>query len=426
MNLHPLSFLSDLFNRILMQPESVMPCRYTQLKEALLGYNLSGVPLIGFDGTLYKPTGIADEPGLFYFLPILANLFKVDIDTTIILYSFLITLFSVTIAALGFYRLFSTRASKIIALAAISAFALYALSLGNFSFTYSAAGALATIPWGLYFLTKKQGRVTAGTIAFILLAGLCIHLANFLRSHAGTPILIFLVCIIIGSAHLQKKHKILLIGLLISIVFLGNLHSQSLIKQREKYLALHAKSFRLPTVTEALEKPVLIVSANKLAPESIIPAHPFWHTIYIGLGYLSNNYGLVYLDECAMLRVAKINPNVAYLSKEYEKNLRDLTLRVFLLDPFFVFSTLFAKAGHIFMYLLIYANIGLFFILLRPPEKEVNAAFILALLFCALNGLLVMPYINYLIGFCAFAVCYGLIGINQILDNGSKKNLTRF
>jgi hypothetical protein len=28
----------------------------------------------------------------------------------------------------------------------------------------------------------------------------------------------------------------------------------------------------------------------------VLRQHPFWHTVYIGLGYLSNDYGLAYKD----------------------------------------------------------------------------------------------------------------------------------
>jgi hypothetical protein len=41
--------------------------------------------------------------------------------------------------------------------------------------------------------------------------------------------------------------------------------------------------------------------------------HPFWHTVYIGLGVIPNRYGIAYDDSVAIAYVHKIDPSAQYL-----------------------------------------------------------------------------------------------------------------
>lgn len=68
--------------------------------------------------------------------------------------------------------------------------------------------------------------------------------------------------------------------------------------------------------------------------------HVFWHTLYIGLGWQPNPYGIAYLDESARA----IAGAVAYNSAEYEAAVRDAFLRLLAADPVFVVRTFVAKA----------------------------------------------------------------------------------
>lgn len=375
-----------------------MDCRYVMLQEAVAGYNLTGIPLVAFDGMSLKPAAVTDDNGIYYFLPILSKFLGTDLDTAITVFSLFFVFFFFVISALGFIRLFSVCFCRIIALLTLFMFSLYSLHLGNFSFVCS-AGILALVPWGLYFLKEREGKIDWKMVLFLLSAGSYINLANFLRIHAGTPILVFLLVMIAGAFRFKNIQKVFLSVILICVVLLGYLQFQRIIDRRDMFLSVHTQR-----------------SAVKSGQDVIPSHHPIWHSIFVGFGYLNNEYGIVYDDGCAISLVKKIRPDVVYVSKEYESVLRTLVMRIMQRDPFFVLSTLFAKGGHIVLYFFLFANVGLIFIFRFPLEKQVIAAFVPALLFSALNGLLVMPFAYYLLGFCTFAYLYGLLEVHQFFN----------
>jgi hypothetical protein len=67
-------------------------------------------------------------------------------------------------------------------------------------------------------------------------------------------------------------------------------------------------------------------------------SHPVWHTAYIGLGYLPNDYGLRYRDEDAIETVELIEPGTPYVSDEYEEILRERYVDVATGNPDFFLS----------------------------------------------------------------------------------------
>jgi hypothetical protein len=72
-------------------------------------------------------------------------------------------------------------------------------------------------------------------------------------------------------------------------------------------------------------------------------AHPFWHSAYIGLGYLPNDEGIRYRDDIALAHAREETPGVQYLSSEYDHTLRTLTLRFVRDEPLFVAGTVAQK-----------------------------------------------------------------------------------
>jgi hypothetical protein len=73
-------------------------------------------------------------------------------------------------------------------------------------------------------------------------------------------------------------------------------------------------------------------------------AHPFWHPMYLGLGYLPNDYGIRFIDSVAADRVQRDAPGTVYLSQKYESVLRKAYFKTLGDHPLAVIGQYAAKA----------------------------------------------------------------------------------
>ena len=81
--------------------------------------------------------------------------------------------------------------------------------------------------------------------------------------------------------------------------------------------------------------------------------------------------------------------------------------------------TFFAKIGILLMYLVIFANVGLVAAFFYPKPWQIECAFWGALATSSLFSILVLPTIEYSLGFIAFATLYGIVSINYYLYKNS-------
>src|SRR6202035_5192594 len=65
-------------------------------------------------------------------------------------------------------------------------------------------------------------------------------------------------------------------------------------------------------------------------------SHPLWHTLYVGLGYTSNRYGIHYLDGYAAAAAQETDAGVRYLSPAYASALHKQVDALIEHDPGFV------------------------------------------------------------------------------------------
>ena len=64
-------------------------------------------------------------------------------------------------------------------------------------------------------------------------------------------------------------------------------------------------------------------------------AHPFWHTAYIGLGYLPNDWDIRYYDGVAYRDVLREDPKAKFLGPAYGRILRDRYVKLVTSQPLF-------------------------------------------------------------------------------------------
>lgn len=364
----------------------IMPWRLSNLEATVRAFLQTGVPLVRVGPTgLYSPANPTDDPGLFLFVPWIAKLFGVDAvaGKDALLIGIVVVAFLT--GAAGILWGFRTRAGKIVGVLGLAALAAVTLKVGDV-YTVSSAVLMGLVPWVIGVTRNPSQRALLWLGAA---GGLAAGWANLMRSQAGTAAVLVTV---------------LAIALLRDVPW----------KRRFASLALVATGLLVVAVSlaavEARRDAYLETVPRDPAPAAV--GHPFWHTVYIGLGYVPNAYGLAYDDRIAEAKVESIAPGEAIGSKRYERILRDEVLALVKSDPSFIARVEVAKAARIAIFLLAFANIGLLaWVLARPPAVEwlpVTAA----LAYTALPGFVAIPRPDYLLGFIAMSVLIGILGID--------------
>ena len=368
---------------------TMMETRYEALHQTMAGLEKTGTPLIAYNGTHFGPAGSTDISGIHYFIPKIAHSFNTSIDGAMMIFYLSWNLAALLLGLLGVLLLFRTWLGKAISVMALAFLSVIVFSHG-YIYSFLASAVMATAPLLLYFCKKK--RVSRWFIAFCFLAGMGLWTSNYLRAYAGVGPMIFMGVVLAFYIRVPWRVKGILMGTVALGVLVSFLYGTFLFGQRDDFLAAHE-------------------------PGKLYRQYNFWHSFYIGFGYLENDLGIRYKDEVAMAKVRSISPDAVYLSQEYNDILRNEVIKLFKEHPYFALQTLAAKGAYILLLLLMFANIGLLAAFLYPKDRGLDLAFFLGLLFQTSYGL-IMPRVWYLLGFAAFATLYGLVSINEALERG--------
>lgn len=287
------------------------------------------------------------------------------------------------------YFLFRKGWPRRFGLAMLSVVGLLAERIGDI-YIVAPSVTIALVPLFMCLAERQAGRPALKILAAC--SGVLLGTANILRSHSGTSVALFMVVIVLFHLQLDLKKKLALILLGTTAMATPFLYMKTLLDRRDAFL-----------------------KDQNPATIEVGRWHPFWHSVYIGFGFLENNYGIRYNDRVAAEKVRSITPEARYLSKEYEQILRKEVLRLVWAHPFFTIRTLAAKMGVMWLYLIVFANLGLWAAFHRPKPRPVEGAFWVALGFGSLVGLLTVPHPQYVLGFIAFAALYGAVSLNEAM-----------
>lgn len=371
----------------------IMDFRYTSLVQAVDGYNQTGISLVAeLPNQTLIPAGFSDDVGIYYFIPKLASYFNLSPDTAIDYFFILILGVSLVLGLIGLFLLFKNKIGRLVCVIALTWLGLHAYTTWDV-YVVSTALPIATVPYLL--LLAKNKKISILWLVALIAIGIAAGTGNMIRSHAGTPIIIFFVTLVMMTKGWHWRQKIalpiaLIVGFALPLISFG-----VLLNTRDTYLRTHQADYA-----------------------EVVAEHPLWHSVYIGFGFLNNSHGITYSDEVAIAKVQSVAPGTVYLSKEYETILKQEVFGLARTDAGFFLRTIAAKLGVVFMYLLIFSNLGLFAAVIRGWVWQLDLSFGLALVFAALFGVLVIPTSAYLAGFNALAVLYGAINLNLILDHG--------
>jgi hypothetical protein len=370
---------------------NIMPSRYRGLSDALWGYQKTHVWLVGFNGTSFSPAGAPDDLGSFYLIPRIAVLFNVPLDRAIDGFYLSILAIGLVSGAVGLWLSLNTNLGRGAALLWVLVVALWACRAGDV-YIVSAAVPLAAVPWLMWAM--KKGAEGFLLPMLLLVEGLAAGIAHTIRSHSTTALLIFTVCLLLFYITIPAKRKVLLVMVLIAGFLVPQLCLRAIVAKRDAFLEAAS-----PGRTEF---------ANR---------HVLWHNVYIGFGFLANQYVPAYDDSLAIARVEKVASGVAFGSVEYERVLRTEVFELLRHHPVLVATTLAAKAGVMLCLFLAVVNVGLLAAVRYPKRWPVELGFWFAIAFSSLPGLLVMPAsTGYTLGFVTFSSLYAITSTDFALS----------
>lgn len=371
----------------------IMGERLGRLKEAIRGYDETGTPLIFFDGEVFRPAGITDHIGANYFIPLLARSFDLEALEAATYFYYGVMWSSLVIGFIGscfLFRSWISRGLTFLGLVWLARILIYSGDL----YVVPPATIVALLPWFLYF--SKKNKLTPTFLVFCFLSGVVIAFSNSIRIQGATGILFFMGIIIAFFVQLPKKSKIQLISIVGAGLLIPYLYFSYLSHQRDAVLSQKIENYQTP-------------------PERNV----FWHSIYIGFGFLNNPMGIVYQDAVAENKVRSISPDTVKRSPEYAQILKNEVLFLIRYKTNFVLYTVFSKIGIMLFFLLKSAHVGLIAAYFYPKRRSLDFAFVSALLFSSLFGILVMPLVHYVLGFIAFSLFYGLVSMNEAIERGA-------
>jgi hypothetical protein len=370
----------------------IMPARYTFLQQTLKGLRETGVPLIADYGGGFAPAEHGDDAGLFYFVPLLANSFGLNLGkaTDLFLAGMLFVAFLVGTG--GLFLFLTNWLSRIIGLAGMLLVSWVSLNAGDV-YVFESAVVMLLVPWFLYF--SRERKSSRAFMVFAFFAGFSVAFSNLIRNHSGTSVLIWAICVVAFYLNCSRAQKLLLVTCMIAGCLIPELYFHGLLARRNSLL--------LRDSSESMQ---------------LSGRHVFWHSVYIGFSFLSNDLVPAYRDEVGIEKVHSISPQAHYLSSEYEDVLRDEVINLVKHHKSFVVLSLAAKLGVITAVVLVSANLGLIAALKYPKPWPLELAFWAAIGFTALPGMLVVPHPSYMIGLIAFGFLYGIVSIQNAIDHG--------
>jgi len=295
--------------------------RQEYLYKALANLEKYGIPMLASENT---PSLVGDDPGIYYFIPRLAQMLNISLPAAAQLFFAGLLALSGIAAAIGIFRLFKSNFVRFCGLIMLLAFVRRGFYVTDV-YQAPAIAVIGVIPLGLYAFSRGGIRFQIATLVW---GGLLCSLCNQIRSHSGTLGIIFLLaCIVIKCWKEKKMFRQILLR--IAVLFIccfpiwGFMEYQ--LKQRNDFLFQHG------------------VNASDLANR-----HFFWHNMYIGLSWLPNQYSITWDDGCAVKKVISETPDVQIGSVRYESELRRHYFELVKKDPVFIVKTYLSKVLYLF------------------------------------------------------------------------------
>jgi hypothetical protein len=399
----PCGMFSDLYVRSVPSPTHnrtairIMPSRDNDLAEAMEGYRRTGIALVGYGADGLAPAGLSDDLGIYYFIPLLARMFHLDLAQSISVFFLTALIVAPLIASWGLMVVLRSVSARAFALAVLCLLTYLAYRIGDV-YVFEFCIPVALMPWIVLLARKRRLSLAAG-LGFIV-TGFVIGTGATIRSAAAIPIFLFLITLVAAQTKSTRSLRLYFAGLAVAGLLLPLFFFRHIEQKRDDFLVSRAAVDRAD-----------------------LSRHAVWHLAYIGLGFINNPYvSGGFCDDVAKHKVQSMAPGAIYLSSRYDQVLQKEVLTILRTNPLFVLFTIAAKLGIVFMVIVIFANVGLCAALLRPNLSRLEIASWVALFASALPVLIVAPATQYIVGLASMSALYGIFSLDQALDRTAAKS----
>jgi hypothetical protein len=368
---------------------SIMRTRYWDLRYTLAGIEQTGEPLVAVNGKILGPSGGLDDVGSYYLIPKLSQLFGLPLFRAIDLFYDILLFLGFLTGAIGFLILYATPLARTMALGGLLVLTALAHHVGDV-YIFCFLTAVVVTPW---MLALMRGRGSWLPV-FLVMLGALIETADAVRVHSGTAAFLFSSVLLLFLVPAHRGRKLVLFLCLIGGMLVPKLFFAREVARRDAFLGTHCPAY---------------------GPLSA--RHPMWHSVFIGFGYLQNDYGISWSDSNAYETVQSIAPGTTFGSVRYERVLRGEVLQLLRRHPWFVFLNLASKLGVVLAMVALGVNIGALATIIAPKPWAVELSFLVAISFSSLFALLTIPALPYMLGLISFAVLYGIVSVGFYLES---------
>ncbi len=377
----------------------IMPGRFDWLMEAVEGLKRSNTPLVGFNINTneWSVPGSGDDLGIYYVIPYLVKALGISVEGGINLFFLTVLALSMLMGVWFLCISWKSNLVRAIGSALIFVFSILSLVAGDV-YLFGTMAVIVAAP-AFFLLTNHMQSIGWHHNVLIFILGIFFALCNEFRSASGTLGLGIIALAIIFKLEIAWRSRIVSCLILVTGLVPVGLAHNSLVADRDAYLAKEAVAF------------------NRTTTDS----HFFWHSVYIGFGFLNNPYGIVYSDGVATNLVKSKYPAIIGSSDvdtdyhAYEHVLKQETMQLAINHPYFVIRTLAAKFGVVLLFVAASFSFG-FFYLVRVRPRSVDIVFLLGISFGFMPCLLVMPIPKYALSGFGMAAFYGFACFAYAVD----------
>lgn len=373
----------------------IMECRYIFLQKLAAALDKIQIPLVGFDGTKFVPFLTCDDIGLYIFVPKIMHFLQISLDQAIDLFFYFQLSVAFMVALVGFFLLFKSVQSILFSLISFTVFLRFITYALIFDvYIEYLVSAFCIIPLFLYFILKNKESHFFNY--FMVFSGMIIGFSHYVRSYSSLPVLGFILCMALLNQQLAILKKVILLGCLLLGIGISTLYFKITIQKYQNF------------------------AKNHFGIEHLHTKHVFWYPIYLGFGLLKilNKDDITWDDSFGEKKVKEKMPGISSVQiAEYEHILKNEVFELVKHQRGFVLWTIFAKLGILFMYFILFANIGLLAFCCFYRRWDLDLAFLCAFALSSITPLLTLPYYCYALSFIAFAFLFGLFYTNTFLEH---------
>jgi hypothetical protein len=271
----------------------------------------------GLPGTPYA-VGVGSDQGMFLFVPLLGHWLGISSVRSVMRYLYLaLAVLAASLYPVLFFRIFRSLWASAIAPLGLLYVLVRVVPLVDV-YWVPALLLLLAVPLLFALRSASSATVVGGFAAVALLASI----SDSVRAYTGVGL--FVAALIAAIRWLRGRRKRYLAIGLIALSFLS-IYPLGLTAVR---------AYRNSKV--AIPRP------------AIASTHPFWHPMYLGLGYIQpNRFGLVFSDPYGMATAVIYDPRVNYATAPYEKDLEHAFASIVASDPGYVLLDYAEKAGDV-------------------------------------------------------------------------------